>query len=121
VGSHRGKFRLNRCEGKVMGVCAGIADHFDVDVTLVRVGTALAIVMTMPVVLFAYFILAMIAGNGAGSRRECRAPVASPPLGTVPADAARERMRDLDARMAAIETYVTSSNTQLAREIDELR
>jgi hypothetical protein len=30
-------------------------------------------------------------------------------------------MRDLDARMQAIETHVTSSNTALAREIEELR
>ena len=33
----------------------------------------------------------------------------------------RERMRNLDLRMQAIETYVTSSNSQLAREIEELR
>ena len=34
---------------------------------------------------------------------------------------ARERMRNLDLRMQAIETYVTSSNSRLAREIEELR
>ena len=33
----------------------------------------------------------------------------------------RARMRDLDARMQAIETHVTSSNVMLAKEIDELR
>ena len=33
----------------------------------------------------------------------------------------RERVRNLDLRMQAIETYVTSSNSQLAREIEELR
>ena len=33
----------------------------------------------------------------------------------------RERMRNLDLRMQAIETYVTSSNSRLAREIEELR
>jgi hypothetical protein len=30
-------------------------------------------------------------------------------------------MRSLDLRMQAIETYVTSSNSKLAREIEELR
>ena len=33
----------------------------------------------------------------------------------------RERMRNLDLRMQAIETYVTSSNSRLAREIEDLR
>jgi phage shock protein C len=33
----------------------------------------------------------------------------------------RETMRDIDRRMAEVETYVTSSNTRLAREIEELR
>ena len=33
----------------------------------------------------------------------------------------RERMRSLDLRMQAIETYVTSSNSSLAREIEDLR
>jgi phage shock protein C len=32
----------------------------------------------------------------------------------------RARFRDLDRRMADVETYVTSSNTRLAREIDQL-
>jgi hypothetical protein len=30
-------------------------------------------------------------------------------------------MRNIDLRMQAIETYVTSSNSSLAREIEELR
>lgn len=121
MGSHRGKFRLNKVDGRVAGVCAGIADHFEMDVTLVRVGMALAIIMTFPVVLFAYFILAMVAQPCGGIARFREDRVAAPRTGHASADAARERMRDLDARMAAVETYVTSSNTALAREIDELR
>jgi phage shock protein PspC (stress-responsive transcriptional regulator) len=31
-------FRLNKVDGKLMGVCAGIADRFGIDATLVRVG-----------------------------------------------------------------------------------
>ena len=33
----------------------------------------------------------------------------------------RSRFRDLDRRLADVETYVTSSNTRLAREIEQLR
>lgn len=114
--THRGEFRLNRAEGKVLGVCAGMADRFDVDVTLVRVGVALAILTTFPVLLFGYFLLAMIAEAGPRHRGEV-----APRLSQAQAEATRERMRNLDARMQAIESHVTSSNADLTREIDELR
>jgi phage shock protein C len=127
VGSHRqGRFRLNKAEGKVMGVCAGLADHFDIDVSLVRVAVAVGIVMTFPVGLFAYLILAMVAQSGGrrqrqrhGQRQEREAY--APRLSAASTEATRDRMRDLDARMQAIETYVTSSNSSLAKEIDSLR
>ena len=44
-----------------------------------------------------------------------------PASGSVSREEARERMRSLDLRMQAIETYVTSSNSRLAREIEDLR
>ena len=116
MGSYRRPFRVNKAEGKVMGVCAGIADHFDMDVTLVRVGMALAVLMTFPMMLVAYFILAAVAAE---PRRT--APAAARRVGAPSAEATRQRMRDIDARMQAVESYVTSSNTALAREIEELR
>ncbi len=117
--TYRKPFRVNCEERKVMGVCAGIADHFDIDVSLVRVGMALAILTTFPMVLVAYFILGAIASDGRHRRRS--APAGAPRLDKVSAEATRQRMRDLDARMQAVESYVTNSNTALAREIDELR
>ena len=30
-------FRLNKSEGKIMGVCAGLADYSGVDATIVRI------------------------------------------------------------------------------------
>ena len=121
MGSHRGSFRLNKAEKKFAGVCAGIADHFDVDVTLVRVATALFILMTMPAGLIAYLAIAIIADRGDRRVRHARAERA-PRLRTASMAATRERMRDLDARMQAIETSITSSNNNaLAREIDALR
>ena len=35
--SFSGKFHLNKSRGKLMGVCSGLADYTDWDVTLVRV------------------------------------------------------------------------------------
>jgi phage shock protein C len=102
-----------------MGVCAGIADHFDIDVTLVRVAMVLALIMTFPLIGIAYLAVALVAKPGAP--RIGYDGYDAPRLSAASVEATRERMRDIDARMQAIESYVTSSNTSLAREIDELR
>ena len=39
------KFYLDKRHGKVMGVCAGIANYTGLDVTLVRLGLVAAIVL----------------------------------------------------------------------------
>jgi len=111
VESHREPFRLNRPEGKVLGVCAGIADHSGCDVTLVRVGMALAILMTFPLMLVAYFLIALVADRKAGRRRSRVAPRKP--------DAIDDRMRDFDLRMQAIEA--STSNGALSYEIERLR
>lgn len=129
--TQRAAFALNREEGKMLGVCAGIADHFGIDVLLVRIGMAISAVMTFPIVPFGYLAVAMVAGRKAPSvksRREKR--VRSRREETVrdhretagrPHQDVGQRMRDLDARLAAIEEQVTSSGARLAQEIDELR
>ena len=116
----RGKFRLNRHDGKIMGVCAGLSDHFDIDATLVRVAMVLALILTFPVAGFAYLVVGLVADGGhSGHRFDERAH--APRLTERSVEETRARMRDLDARMQAIETYATSSNVMLAKEIDELR
>ena len=114
--SGRKRFELDKANGKLLGVCAGIANHTGVDATIVRVGLVLAtLIGGFPWTLIAYVVAAMVAkprrdgGYGYGAGR-----VSS-------AEEARERMRSLDLRMQAIETYATSSNSRLAREIEELR
>jgi phage shock protein C len=120
VNSHRKPFSVNKADGKVLGVCAGIADHFGLDVSLVRVGMALAVLMTFPMMLVVYFIMGMVASE---TERRGRRTAPTPPrrMDAPTAEATRQRMRDIDARMQAIETHVTSTNNALAREIDELR
>lgn len=121
--THRKPFRTIREEGKVLGVCAGIADHFGVDVTLVRVGMAVSAFITFPMVVIGYFVVAMVADSNAGARSSLsngakreRRPAARPR-----AEQTREEMRDLDVRLQALERDMTSSGTRLAREIDSLR
>ena len=113
--SVRGRlFETDRNEGKLLGVCAGIANYTGIDATLVRIGAVvLTLVVALPWTFVAYFALAFLGrpGRTAGN-------VSNRITGS---EDARERMRSLDLRMQAIETYATSANSRLAREIEELR
>lgn len=120
------KFYLDRQNRKWSGVCAGIADYAGVDVTLVRVGMILLTLLGgFPWTLIAYWLIAWFA------------PEKPAGLYDTPEDAkfwqgvrsnakrstaeVRSTFRDIDRRLADIETLYTSRNTQLASEIDSLR
>ncbi len=108
------RFEVDRAEGRFLGVCAGLANHTGIDVTLIRVGLVLVtLIGAFPWTVIGYFVAAFI-----GQRRREASYVPSRVAGR---EESRERMRNLDLRMQAIETYVTSSNSRLAREIEDLR
>jgi phage shock protein C len=107
------RFEVDRENGKIAGVCAGIANRTGVDATIIRVAVVLVTIMgAFPWTLIAYAVAAFV-----GQPRRSRPAYAPLPQ----REESRERMRNLDLRMQAIETYVTSSNSKLAREIEELR
>jgi phage shock protein C len=112
------KFEVDRANGKVAGVCAGVANMTGWDVTIVRVGLVLlTLTIAFPWSLIAYAVAAF-----AGQKKRGAASALSRAASRSPSrEETRERVRSLDLRMQAIETYVTSSNSQLAREIEELR
>lgn len=108
----RTRFEVDRENGKLAGVCAGIANMTGLDATIVRIALVVVTVLgAFPWTLIAYGVAAVV---GQPRKRAAYTPVAG-------RDEARERMRNMDLRMQAIETYVTSSNSKLAREIEELR
>jgi phage shock protein C len=112
------KFEVDRANGKIAGVCAGFANMTGMDVTIVRVGLVLlTITIAFPWSLIAYAVAAF-AGQRKRDGGHALSRSASRPVSR---EETRERVRSLDLRMQAIETYVTSSNSQLAREIEELR
>jgi phage shock protein C len=112
------KFYLDRRNGKVMGVCAGIAEFTGWDATLIRIGLVLVTLAGLfPWTVIAYFAAALIAKNQPDGHDTVQG---MPRLKTNTAEL-RESMRDIDYRMAEVETFVTSSNTRLAQEIDSLR
>jgi phage shock protein C len=111
-------FYLDKANGKVFGVCAGLANHMGWDATFVRVGVVLLTLITFPWALVAYGAAALI-GKKRPDSGYGEAPSA-PALRTSTYEMNRS-MRDIDRRMAEVETYVTAQNTPLAREIESLR
>jgi phage shock protein C len=55
------RFTLDRANGKLMGVAAGLADYTGVDVTLMRVGFVAATVFTGPLMLILYVVAGLVA------------------------------------------------------------
>ena len=122
----RTRFYRNKREGKINGICAGIADYTGLDVTLVRIGLILAIVLGAGALLPVYFIAGWIADDQpreiASDDKDERAFWQG--VRASPGQSARDirgRMRSIDRRLAEIEQYVTTENRSLAREIEELR
>jgi len=59
-----GRFLVNRADGKVMGVCAGLADYTGLDVTLIRIAVIAGTLMTGPVVPLFYVLTGWLAKDG---------------------------------------------------------
>ena len=122
----RTSFYLDKRNGKIMGVCSGIAAYTGLDVTLVRIGMVAAIILGSGALLPVYFITGWIANDqpreiatdNKDERKFWQGVRASP---SQSARDIRGRMRDIDRRLAEIEQYVTTENRSLAREIEELR
>ena len=121
------KFYLDRQNRKWKGVCAGIGDYTGLDPTVVRIGAvALTLLGGFPWTLIAYFVAAWMAPRKPNELYRQNAEQAKFWQGVRASPArsvrdVRSRLRDIDRRMAEVEMYVTSSDTRLAREIEQLR
>lgn len=60
-GGRPAKFRLDKQRGKLMGVCAGIADYFNIDVTLVRILWVVATLAGFGSLILVYLLIGLIA------------------------------------------------------------
>jgi phage shock protein C len=119
-------FYLDKQNAKWLGVCSGIADYTGVDRTWVRVGAVLLTLMGgFPWTLIGYWLTAWLATpkpaglyNNPADDKFWQGVRQSPSRSTTDV---RAKFRDLDRRLADVETYYTSRNTALADEIDSLR
>ncbi|QNM83084.1 envelope stress response membrane protein PspC [Sphingomonas sabuli] len=122
----RTKFYLDKKNGKVMGVCAGLADYTGFDVTLVRILMVLGVVMGGGALIPVYFVTGWIAEDRPRELQDSGPEEKKFWQGvrTSPSRTARDiksRFRDIDRRLAQVEHYVTIENRSLAREIEQLR
>jgi phage shock protein C len=122
----RTRFYLDKRNGKVMGVCAGVADYTGFDVTLVRIVFIASVLMGSGMPLLIYLIAGMVAKDKPSELRSGDPEqdrfwqgVRQSPART--ARDIRSRLRDIDRRLGDIEHYVTTENRSLAREIEQLR
>ncbi len=121
----RTKFYRDKANGKVMGICAGIADYTGIDVTIVRIGVAILTFATSGSLIPIYFIAGLIAPTkpyglyeGLDDQKFWQGVRSNPKRSTAEV---RSKFRELDRRLADIETHYTSRNTRLADEIEALR
>lgn len=109
---------------KIMGVCSGIAEYTGIEVFWLRIGmVALTVFLGWPLIL--YFI--------AGALLKKKPPYLYADkteekywqrVRQSPSRSAREiraRFRDIDRRLAEVETYYVSNNPRLTAEIEQLR
>ena len=57
------RFLLNRSQGKIMGVAAGLAEWTGVDALLIRLGLVAALLLTGPVVILFYVLTGWLASD----------------------------------------------------------
>lgn len=120
----RRRFYRDRDKGKISGVCAGLADYFGFNLCMTRILAVIALLMAFPATLLAYLGVTLLVP--AAPRRverpdydeAFRKAVRSDPRQTM-AEVGR-RYQKMDARLARLERYVTSSRFDLDQEFRKL-
>lgn len=109
---------------KMMGVCAGIADYTGVNALWVRLA-AIMLAITTGIAIPLYFLTGLLLNAkpahlyGAPEQQKYWQGVRQSPTRT--AREVRSQFRDIDRRLADVETYYVSNNPRLSAEIDRLR
>jgi phage shock protein C len=111
--------------GKVLGICAGLADYTGIDLNLIRFIAFVSIFLSggniIPIYLIAGFFLNKKPPHlyRDASEQKYWQGVRQSPQRT--AREIRANFRDIDRRLAAVESHYVSSNPRLTAEIERLR
>ena len=126
MNARRTRFYLDKRNKRFMGVCSGIADYFGWDATWVRVAAVALTVMGvgfLPLVYIAAGFIGdpkplMLYNDGPDEQRFWKNVRVAPQRTVRDVNAS---FRESDRRLRDLEAYVTSSNSRLANEIEQLR
>lgn len=126
--ARRTGFYLDKRNGKFMGVCSGVADYTGFDVLWVRIAMVVGTLAGAGFLVLLYLVVGFMAqdkpselyaGEVNPEDRAFWQKTRAAPGRTI--REVRSSFRDIDRRLRDVEASVTSSNSRLAREIDELR
>ncbi len=119
------KLYLDKKNGKICGVCAGIADYFGIDRTVVRVLAILGLISPAGVtVCIAYFLSCWLLNPKPTDLFETKEEdefwkgVRTQPKNTI--RDVRHKFREIERRLRAAEAHVTSREYKLHKEFEDL-
>ncbi|MFN4038681.1 MAG: envelope stress response membrane protein PspC [Erythrobacter sp.] len=125
MNSPRTTLYRDKHNGKIMGVCAGIADYTGINVFWVRLAAFMSIFMLSGMTILAYIAAGVLLNKKPpylyrdASEQKYWQGVRQSPKRT--AREIRANFRDIDRRLAAVESHYVSSNPRLTAEIERLR
>ncbi|WP_417623865.1 envelope stress response membrane protein PspC [Paremcibacter congregatus] len=119
------KIYLDKKNGKVCGVCAGIADYTGIDATIIRIVTILGLISPASgVVVIAYFLMCWLVDPKPKDLFESQKEdefwkgVRTQPKNTI--RDVRHKFREIERRLRAAEARVTSKEYRLHKEFEDL-
>ena len=125
MNSPRTKLYRDKHNGKIMGVCSGIAEYTGVDTFWVRLAAVASIFMTSGSTIPLYFLLGLVLNKkpphlyrDEGEQKYWQRVRQSPQR---TAREIRANFRDIDRRLASVEAHYVTSNPRLTAEIERLR
>ena len=125
MNSPRTKLYRVKHNGKIMGVCSGVAEYTGIDAFWVRLAAVASIFMTSGSTIFFYFLMGLILNKkpphlyrDEGEQKYWQRVRQSPQR---TAREIRASFRDVDRRLASVEAHYVTSNPRLTAEIERLR
>jgi len=124
MSSERTRFYRDKRNAKLMGVCSGLEDYTGIDALWWRLGFVI-FTLTTGIGILAYILLGIFANKKPPhlyvdhQEQKYWQRVRQSPTRT--AREVRARFRDIDRRLAEVESHYVSSNPRLDAEIARLR
>jgi phage shock protein C len=125
VTSERTTLYRDKQNGKLLGICSGIADYTGINVAWVRLAALMLIFMTSGFIIPLYLVTGFLLNKKPEhlyvdkEEQQYWQRVRQSPKRT--AREIRARFRDVDRRLADVENYYVTSNPRLSAEIEKLR